>query len=1295
MRHVLLHTRPPELGRLRSTRLRWLAVAIVVALACASSSPAADAQNYQAYPLRHKRAAEVETKLAALIKDLKPEPQIVVDARGNQILLRGGPQAHEIARQFLQSIDRQPVPAAEPQPAVVRAYRIAAKQLDETLRRLQARFGDQPEVRMTTDPATSQLIVLAPPEVQALVAADLGMPQTAEAAPPTTLPAMGPGQPETDQQFVVLAAIPLTRLEQQLRHLLGSRLEPRPGALTRGPDFVLVRAGRRADLVLEPARNGILIAGDSRLVAQLARLVQALDRPENGTNGTGSSIRVIPVHDANPDKVQEAVEAYRSGSALPPANQQGQRRSGPQTVQQIAVHNGRLRLPVMLAQHTEPVAEQPPVPGSIIPAEDPSMAEPPEGVPDEGQVDQRLRQLGDNVEIETLPDLDVIILRGRDPDVDEVARIIAEIERLSAETIPMIDIYRLRHVNCMGIVTIIDLVAEDLIGGRQGKIHITPLVKPNAILLIGWGEAVTAMKELIASLDQPVPADTQLRVYRLQRASVTSAAATVEDVFRSPEGMAARVVVIPDVRTNSLIVRAAPGDLKEVDLLINRIDQGTSGLVNQARVFKLKNTLATDLATTLNSAIQASAGGVRGDRSTVLELITADVEGRRLLRSGVLSDVQITPDAHTNSLMIAAPAESMDLLAALIEQLDSPTAVAQIKVFKIVNGDANSLIEMLRTLLPGELMVAGPQLAGAESETTLVPVRFAVDSRTNSIIATGSQGDLAIIEALLLRLDEDDAAERMNTVYRLKNSPALDVADAINELLRSRRVIEQAAPGVLSLFEQVEREVIVVPEPVSNSLIISATPRYYEEVLKVVEDLDQQPAQVMIQVVIAEVLLDDFDEFGIELGLQDSVLFDRSLLSNLEKVTRTTTQQEGGNVITTTTEEIVAATNTPGFDFNNKPLGNAGSDKAFSTANRVGSQGLSSFNLGRMNSQLGYGGFVLSASSESVSMLIRALQQSRRMEVLGRPQIMTLDNQPAFIQVGERVPRITGSRFDGRVQTNSVELENTGLILGVTPRISPEGLVVMEIDAEKSKVGREEDGIPVSVVEGGVIRSPKIAVTTAQTTVSAASGETIVLGGLITKDTDIVHRRVPYLASIPVLGNLFRYDSSSIIRSELLIILTPQVIRDDEDLERVKQAEAARMSWCLADVHELHGPTGIYEDMDMSCWHGQGEVIYPDTNPDGLEPGTFVPRETPIESLELSPSPAELDPDSETAPIVPSRPAERLPANPLPPPVRPTAYQSPVYGPAPPTYGQVWESSRLPPTGESPPPASPDRFTPR
>jgi len=298
---------------------------------------------------------------------------------------------------------------------------------------------------------------------------------------------------------------------------------------------------------------------------------------------------------------------------------------------------------------------------------------------------------------------------------------------------------------------------------------------------------------------------------------------------------------------------------------------------------------------------------------------------------------------------------------------------------------------------------------------------------------------------------------------------------------------------------------------------------------------------------------------------------------------------------------------------------------------------LSSFNLGRVSSDLDYGGLVLGASSDSVSVLLRALQQKKRTEVLGRPQIMTLDNQSAFIQVGARVPRVIGSRFDANAQTNQIDLENTGLILGVTPRISPDGMVVMEIDAENSKVNPVDEGIPVSVSGGQTIRSPTISVTTAQTTVSATTGETIVLGGLITKEVRTTNRRVPYLSDIPILGQLFRYDSARNVRNELLIFLTPHVVRSSQELQRIKQLEAARMHWCLADVHEIHGPTGLFEDTQQGCAVGDSEVIFPYTNPEGLRPGEFVPRPVPVEQLNLSPRIDEL-------------PAPREPAAAEPPP---------------------------------------------
>ena len=536
-------------------------------------------------------------------------------------------------------------------------------------------------------------------------------------------------------------------------------------------------------------------------------------------------------------------------------------------------------------------------------------------------------------------------------------------------------------------------------------------------------------------------------------------------------------------------------------------------------------------------------------------------------------------------------------MEAMIRQLDVVGSTAQMKIFRIEQGDAATLVQMLRSLLP-EQTIARPQLklSSATDEASLAPLRFSIDTRTNSIIATGSEGDLRIIEALLLRLDERELLQRKNMVYRLKNAPAGDVAIAINNFLRSERQAQQVGASNISPFEQIEHEVVVVPEPVGNRLILSATPRYFAEIEDLINQLDEPPPQVMIQVLIAEVNLDNASEFGIELGLQDSILFDRSLLGNLLTTTKTTQTSTPAGIVTTTEEVIQAASNQPGFQFNNSMLGNSGSSKSLATSGNLAGQSLSSFAVGRINNELGFGGLVLSASNESISILVRALEETRRLEVLSRPQIRTLDNQPAFIQVGQRVPRIIGSTVNQAGQSNSVTLENVGLILGVTPRISPDGAVVMEIDAERSSLGPEAEGIPISVApNGSVIRSPRIDTTTAQATVSATSGETIILGGLITKKSQNFARRVPWLSDVPMLGNLFRYDSNISKRTELIIILTPYIIRGPEDEQRLKQAEFSRMSWCMSDVHEIHGdPGGVLEAPFLDYESPDTETMYPD-----------------------------------------------------------------------------------------------------
>jgi type II secretion system protein D len=664
--------------------------------------------------------------------------------------------------------------------------------------------------------------------------------------------------------------------------------------------------------------------------------------------------------------------------------------------------------------------------------------------------------------------------------------------------------------------------------------------------------------------------------------------------------------------------------MAEVRQLIEKIDQPSGESVNEIRIFRLKNTLAEGLAPILQRAVRGGGQGDSPDQdpgglASLLRLVTIDAQGQKVLQSGVLSGVTVNADPRANSLIVSAPPESMGLVAALIAQLDvPPDAVAELKVFTIRNGDAVSLEEMLRELFgTGESGSGGGGQGGGggggganQAGDRIFALRFAVDERTNSIIAAGSTDELLVVEAVLLRLDASDSRQRINRVHKLKNADAEQVAFALQEWLQQKREVDATAPGASSPFQQIEREIVIVAEINSNSLIVSATPAYYKELEDIIRQVDEEAPIVMIQVLIGEVALGDTDEFGVELGLQDSVLFDRSLLENITNITTTTqTQSAGGAVTTVTQQQVQNAELTPGYAFGDAatPLGNSGSDRSLATAGAAAAQGLSSFGVGRVSQAAGFGGFVLSASSESISLLLRALQESQRLEVLSRPQIMALDNQTGRAFVGQIVPYIMQSTLDaGGARTNSIEFQDVGLELLVRPRISPDDLVVMEVYAAKSQLGAVADGVPISIApNGAAINAPIIDTISAETTISAVSGQTVVLSGLLTKRDRELHRRVPLLADIPLLGDLFKFDAKQVERAELLIVLTPHVIRSRHQSEMMKQVESSRMSWCLSDVVDMHGPAGLRSRQD-TLGAAQAETVFPTDVPS--ESGAFTPE---------------------------------------------------------------------------------------
>jgi type II secretion system protein D len=1248
--------------------------------------------SYRAYPLTHGEAGGVEPLLRELLSGQQGTIRIVVDSQANQILLQGPPAAQQVAAKLIRAADQPPanakLPAAQSptrDQGLLVTYRVSPGSTGEVAAQLLKRYAGTPQVRIAAAPQHNLLFVFATQKIQREIRSSLKLPESeTSAGGERETPAASPllaattsSRPirQLPSQPIWLMQAGAKRVARQLRDLLGEPLQKLSSTGERNPGYVWrTSADGRVTIHFDTDRQTATVIGPATQARQMTRLLSTLDHVPSATG----SLKVLSVRSEATGLINQGPERSRryppadEGSSqdsttaiLPPLNQSPFARSlfEPETevdtdqraqVADYQAQQGDSSL--VMAQFEEEAGpdETGGVETNLDAATEDETADSEQTTP--GRL---LRQLGLDVDIEVLPDLDVIILRGRDDEVERVADIIREIEQIADESEAQIEIIPLQHTRSGALATLIQSTSTTLLKGRQGRATVISLDTPNALLLIGWGEANGTVRELIGKLDTPVAPDAQMQFFRLRHANANQVQRSIQQFFSSRTGLGPKVNAIADLRSNSLVVHATPRDMQAVAKLIEQLDVAEAATSEQVRIFKLSHTLASDLASTITAAV-TSVRGTASSKSANLELLAVDAEGERIIKSGILDHVSIIPNTQTNTLVVTAPAESMDLVDALIGQLDQPTSTAQIKVFRIINGDANSMVIMLRSLLPTQTgNTTRPQLAGSAEETSLAPLRFSVERRTNSIIASGSTGDLRIVEALLMRLDENELKRRRNTVYRLKNAPATDVARAINEFLINQQRIQRLAPGELSPYQLIESEVVVVPEPVSNTLIISATTRFYEDIMELIEKLDAQPPQVMIQVLIAEVGLGDVDEFGVELGLQDSILFDRSLLGDLVTTVNSVSGSTPAGIITDTNEIIQGATNLPGFLFNSiGDLGNSGSDRSLSGSSKVGSQGVSNFAVGRINDDLGFGGLVLSASSESVSILIRALQESRRLEVLSRPQIMTLDNQSAFVQVGQRVPYITESQLTNFGRVNQVTLLDVGLIMGVTPRISPEGMVVMEIDAEKSLVGPVDEGIPIAISPGGeTIKSPKIDITTAQTTVSAASGETIILGGLITKRTKNIHRRVPLLADIPLLGDLFRYDLVDTRRTELLIILTPHVILGPEDQERLKQVESARMSWCAADVNSLLG-NGIYEEAGFPDQHSRVPIIYPDQNPRGL----LEPSEPILPGPDIAPN--DMPSDQPVPPagdlLLPADDAATYPPNRLPSEVTivPTQWQA-------------------------------------
>jgi general secretion pathway protein D len=324
----------------------------------------------------------------------------------------------------------------------------------------------------------------------------------------------------------------------------------------------------------------------------------------------------------------------------------------------------------------------------------------------------------------------------------------------------------------------------------------------------------------------------------------------------------------------------------------------------------------------------------------------------------------------------------------------------------------------------------------------------------------------------------------------------------------SQTVLIAPKEGEKPIFKE---EVRIVADEISNSLIILATARDYEMIKEVLRKLDVVPRQVLIEAIIAEVGLIGDLKFGIEWAIANQGI---------------------GSIIT-------GAGSTSGTGDTSDTSGTSGTTASFDvsplpgTAKRgisVDASGLVSFITDR----------------DTFFVLLTALAARSRVNILSTPHVIAADNREAHILVGEEIPILSSSAVstisaDAPI-VNSIQYRDTGKILTILPQVNSAGLVNMEIRQEVSAVGSQAFG------DTG---SPSFITREAETTVVVQNGESVLIGGIIDDQLRRTRTGVPFLMDIPVLGRLFRVESENLNRTELILLITPYVIRDRQEAQAV------------------------------------------------------------------------------------------------------------------------------------------------
>ena len=471
-----------------------------------------------------------------------------------------------------------------------------------------------------------------------------------------------------------------------------------------------------------------------------------------------------------------------------------------------------------------------------------------------------------------------------------------------------------------------------------------------------------------------------------------------------------------------------------------------------------------------------------------------------VLRPLVPQQAHMAAYAPSNAIIISDVASNIDRIAAIIERMDR-TATQETEVIKLRYGVAEDVVRMLDQLNTSEAQ------QGNEVEVMLV-----ADARTNSVLISADELERARMTQLIRYLDTPlEQSGNVKVIY-LEYAKAEDIAEVLTKVMQNIGRVDAGEAGRAQRAS--ETSATIEADANTNALIITAPTDKMAALEAVVARLDIRRAQVLVEAIIVEMEVRDGQDLGLQwLFANDNGFFGSSISADdvrARNIAGAILPEDGGD----------------------------GTDSGVTTGD---------FDVGALAQSPGVSlGWGVIDDNLSMTVILNALKEKSNANILSTPSLLTLDNQEAYITVGQNVPFVTGSftstgTGDGAQNPfQTIERENVGITLKVTPHINEGDSVVLDISQEVSSLSNTS----VVLQASDLITNERVL----QTKVLAADGRVVVLGGLIKDDVQDASQKVPLLGDIPLLGRLFRNDAVQVIKTNLLIFIRPTIIRDDEQL---------------------------------------------------------------------------------------------------------------------------------------------------